>query len=267
MNYLISPYLTQIFNKAILSAALVLGSTQVVQAKSNFLIWPIYPAIESQEKATPVWLENTGDEASMMQIRVFKWSQKNNKDQYENQQEIIASPPIVKVAAGDKQMIRLTKVINLPDSTEYSYRVIVDELPIDVDKKDDVSSVSFKMRYSLPLFVYGKGIGSGNNQETKKANSKNPNARPILNWSIVEDQNKHYIEVENTGLLSVRISGFQVNGKAYKSMTGNSTFGYVLAGGKLAFDINQNFKSLLLENNSIYAIVGQDKDPILLLKK
>lgn len=167
-----------------------------------------------------MWLENTGDEASMMQVRVFKWSQNNNKDQYENQQKIIASPPIVKVAAGDKQMIRLTKAINVPDSKEYSYRIIVDELPIDIDKKDDVSSVSFKMRYSLPLFVYGKGIGSGNNQETKKANSKNPNARPILNWSVVENNNKNYIEIENTGLLSVRISGFKINGEEYKSMTG-----------------------------------------------
>lgn len=84
MNYLISPYFARFLNKAIFSAALVLGSTQVFYAKSNFLIWPIYPVIESQEKATPVWLENTGDEASMMQVRVFKWSQNNNKDQYEN---------------------------------------------------------------------------------------------------------------------------------------------------------------------------------------
>lgn len=267
MNYLISPYFARFLNKAIFSAALVLGSTQVLYAKSNFLIWPIYPVIESQEKATPVWLENTGDEASMMQVRVFKWSQNNNKDQYENQQKIIASPPIVKVAAGDKQMIRLTKAINVPDSKEYSYRIIVDELPIDIDKKDDVSSVSFKMRYSLPLFVYGKGIGSGNNQETKKVNSKNPNARPILNWSVVENNNKNYIEIENTGLLSVQISGFKINGEEYKSMTGNNTFGYVLAGGKLAFDITQNFKSLLLANHLAYAIIGQDKEPILLIKR
>lgn len=126
---------------------LSLIATQFIYAKSNFLIWPIYPVLESQDKAAPVWLENVGDEASMVQIRVFKWSKVNNEDQYQEQQEIIASPPIVKVVAGDKQMIRLTKAMNVPDSKEYSYRIIIDELPINLNKDDEVSNVSFKMRY------------------------------------------------------------------------------------------------------------------------
>ncbi|MDY6482084.1 fimbria/pilus periplasmic chaperone [Acinetobacter faecalis] len=267
MHKLISIYLAKLVNKALFLLVVAVLTTQIIYAKSNFLIWPIYPIIESQDKAAPVWLENIGDEASIVQIRVFKWLQNDNKDQYQNQQEIIASPPIVKVAAGDKQMIRLTKAINIPDSKEYSYRIVVDELPVDLEKKDATSSVSFKMRYSLPLFVYGKGIGSGNSVDTKKLNSKNLNARPILNWSLVKNNNKDYLEIENYGLLSVRVSGFQIEDKKYKSMAGNNTFGYVLAGGKLAFDINQDFKSLLLQNKPIYAIIGQDKEPILLIKK
>ncbi|WP_163120835.1 fimbrial biogenesis chaperone [Acinetobacter portensis] len=244
---------------------LSLIATQFIYAKSNFLIWPIYPVLESQDKAAPVWLENVGDEASMVQIRVFKWSKVNNEDQYQEQQEIIASPPIVKVVAGDKQMIRLTKAMNVPDSKEYSYRIIIDELPINLNKDDEVSNVSFKMRYSLPLFSYGRGIGSGNSQTTQKMNSKNPNARPILNWSIIDGKN--LIEIENIGLISVRVSGFQVDGKEYKSMAGNNTFGYVLSGSKLAFNLSDELKSLILKNKSIYAIVGQNQEPILINKK
>ena len=269
MNILIAMLLHKSSKKisAFLFSMMIFITPQIIYAKSNFLIWPIYPVIESQEKATPVWLENVGDEASMIQVRVFKWSQNNNQDQYENQQEIIASPPIVKVAAGDKQMIRLTKAANVENGKEYSYRVIIDELPINLEQNDDVTSVSFKMRYSLPLFVYGKGLGSGNNIDTKKINNKNPNARPILSWSIVNTNNRDYLEVNNSGLLSVRISGFKIDGKDYKSVSGSNTFGYVLAGGKFVFDINQEFKSLLLKNKPVYAVIGQDKDPIPLVRK
>lgn len=241
--------------------------TKPIYAQSNFLIWPIYPVLENEDKATPIWLENTGNKASMIQIRVFKWSQSDKKDIYSDQQEVIASPPIVKVAAGDKQMIRLTKLINFSDSKEYSYRIIIDELPVDLDSKDAANSVSFKMRYSLPLFVYGQGIGSGNSQVTNKSNSKNPNARPILNWSMIKKGNKDFIEIENTGLLSIKISGFQVNGKEYNSVSGNNSFGYVLSESKLDFHLSNDLKSLLLSGKSIYAVIGNNKKPLLINKK
>ena len=64
-------------------------------------------------------------------------------------------------------MIRLTQAVPTPDLKENSYRVVVDELPVAVDSETDNSRVNFKMRYSIPLFTYGKGIGSGTGQETK----------------------------------------------------------------------------------------------------
>ena len=87
MYKLISIYLAKLVNKALFLLVVAVLTTQIIYAKSNFLIWPIYPIIESQDKAAPVWLENIGDEASIVQIRVFKWSQNDNKDQYQNQQE------------------------------------------------------------------------------------------------------------------------------------------------------------------------------------
>ena len=46
----------------------------------------------------------------MVQIRVFKWSQNGLKDDYSEQSEIIPSPPVAKIKAGEKHMLRLTKV-------------------------------------------------------------------------------------------------------------------------------------------------------------
>lgn len=59
-----------------------------VMAQATFLIWPIYPKIEANEKATAVWLQNTGKTDAMVQIRVFKWNQDGLKDNYSEQSEI-----------------------------------------------------------------------------------------------------------------------------------------------------------------------------------
>ncbi|RDF55032.1 molecular chaperone, partial [Acinetobacter baumannii] len=95
-----------------------------VMAQATFLIWPIYPKIEANEKATAVWLQNTGKTDAMVQIRVFKWNQDGLKDNYSEQSEIIPSPPVAKIKAGEKHMLRLTKSANLPDGKEQSYRLI-----------------------------------------------------------------------------------------------------------------------------------------------
>ena len=65
--------------------------------------------IEANEKATAVWLQNTGKTDAMVQIRVFKWNQDGLKDNYSEQSEIIPSPPVAKIKAGEKHMLRLTK--------------------------------------------------------------------------------------------------------------------------------------------------------------
>ncbi len=58
-----------------------------VWAKASFLIWPIYPVIESTERATALWLENTGNQAALVQVRVFKWDQEALEDVYVEQQQ------------------------------------------------------------------------------------------------------------------------------------------------------------------------------------
>lgn len=245
-----------------------LGLNQIIFAQANFLIWPIYPVIESSEKATPVWLENTGKDSAMVQIRVFKWSQSNGEDEYENQQEIIASPPIVKIEGEVKQMIRLSRSsVSLADEKEHTYRIIIDELPFNSEQNKEISQVSLKMRYSLPFFVYGKGLGSGKSEQTVKINEKNPRAKSILNWSIHSQDNKNYLQIENTGLLTARISGFKINDQNFKSLTESSSFGYVLPGKAYNFELSSDIKQLLDRQKELYAVVGKDISPILITKK
>ncbi len=250
-----------LFLKTLVIAGSILPVT-ASYSQANFLIWPIYPVIENKQKAVPVWLENVGESPAMVQIRVFKWTQDQYKEQFSTQQEIIASPPIVKIPAGTKQMIRLTQAVATPDLKENAYRVVVDELPVAMESEEESSRVNFKMRYSIPLFTYGNGIGSGAGQETQKLNRKNPQAKPILTWGFRQVQGKDVLEIKNTGAMSARISEFKTGDKLFKAQAENNAYGYVLPNSIIHFSLPADLKNNIIKNNKLEAVVGSKKEMI-----
>ncbi|MFX5832648.1 Csu fimbrial biogenesis chaperone CsuC [Acinetobacter baumannii] len=228
-----------------------------VMAQATFLIWPIYPKIEANEKATAVWLQNTGKTDAMVQIRVFKWNQDGLKDNYSEQSEIIPSPPVAKIKAGEKHMLRLTKSANLPDGKEQSYRLIVDELPIRLSdgNEQDVSKVSFQMRYSIPLFAYGKEIGSGLTEESQKLNAKNALAKPVLQWSVRNNQQgQPELYLKNNGQKFARLSALKTSKTGNDISLGKAAFGYVLSNSTVKFAIDQSTAHKLSKTSKIYGV-------------
>lgn len=79
-------------------------------------------------------------------------------ERYTAQQDVVASPPIVTIGKGSKQLIRLIKQGTVPMGVEQAYRIIVDEIPQPDAKADPAIGLKLQMRYSIPLFVYGQGI-------------------------------------------------------------------------------------------------------------
>ncbi|WPP68912.1 fimbria/pilus periplasmic chaperone [Acinetobacter pittii] len=237
-----------------LSAVLIASP---VFAQATFLIWPIYPKIESQEKATAIWLQNTGKSDAMIQVRVFEWTQELYKDQYAEQNKIIPSPPVAKIKAGEKHMLRLTKAENATDGKEQAYRIIVDELPIKLseDEAKTASKVNFQMRYSIPLFVYGKEIGSGLNELSQKLNEKNPSAKPILTWWVNKNpQGKAELFIKNSGQKFTRLSGIKLKPEATQVAFDNASFGYVLAQSTMKFEIDIKHFDSIKQRHVLYAV-------------
>ncbi|THD29395.1 molecular chaperone, partial [Pantoea sp. R102] len=60
-------------------------------AANSLMIWPIDPAINPQEKASELWLENRGNATTIMQVRIFNWQQIDGQEQYQTQQQVVAS--------------------------------------------------------------------------------------------------------------------------------------------------------------------------------
>ena len=112
-----------------LAALLALFLGGPAQAASAVLIWPINPAIEADQPATALWLENRGKQPVVLQVRVLGWSQADFQDVYRNQQAVIPSPPFVKVEPGRRQLVRLIRQGGQPSTPEDAYRVLIDEVP------------------------------------------------------------------------------------------------------------------------------------------
>lgn len=190
----------------------IMALVPAAHAANSLMIWPIDPAINPDDKASELWLENRGNATTMMQVRIFSWLQVGGQEQYQTQQQVVASPPMVRLEPGQKQLVRLIKQGAPQAGREMSYRVVLDEIPTPRTPGENQAGLTFQMRYSVPLFVYGNGVTSDS-------------AKPQLSWQQVDSGGKRWLELTNRGNGHARLSNVTIGGRRL----GNGLFGYVLA--------------------------------------
>jgi fimbrial chaperone protein len=143
-------------------AGLVTGfSTHAVRA-SALQVSPIRVELSAAHPAAALRLSNHGDTALMAQVRVFDWTQSPDHDRLVRTARLVASPPMVRIAAGDHKTVRIIRVDPAGVVGEEDYRVVVDELPDPMSENHDGddSGVKMQLRYSVPVFVQAKRRGS-----------------------------------------------------------------------------------------------------------
>jgi fimbrial chaperone protein len=145
------------FRPVCLAGALGMAVAGQAQAAATILLWPIDPWLAADANATELWIQNQGNSATTMQVRIVRWKQEDGHERYTAQQDVVASPPIVTIGTGSKQLIRLIKQASVPAGVEQAYRIIVDEIPQPDAKAEPAIGLKLQMRYSIPLFVYGQG--------------------------------------------------------------------------------------------------------------
>nr|WP_230320716.1 molecular chaperone [Erwinia sorbitola] len=195
--------------------------TLKAHAGNSVLIWPIDPKISQDDKATELWLENRGASTTLMQVRVFGWQQVNGQEQYQTQQLVLASPPVVRIEPGKRQLVRLIKQTPPAAGQEAAYRVLLDEIPTPQAPGESQAGLTFQMRYSVPLFVYGKDLDPDT-------------ARPDLSWRLVNREGKQAVEITNRGSVHARLSNAELGGRKLSG----SLFGYVLAHATNTFPLS-----------------------------
>jgi fimbrial chaperone protein len=135
--------------------AVALAAAALVAHASGLQVSPIGLRLATSASAEAMWLTNTGTDPVHAQVRVFRWTQVDGKDVLEPSRDLVVSPPMVTIAPGDRQLVRVIRQVAPPTgSAETAYRVLVDELPVDAGEKP---GLKFVLRYSVPVFLAPSG--------------------------------------------------------------------------------------------------------------
>lgn len=176
-------------------------------------ISPVMVDLQADESASGVTLRNPGDSPLYGQVRVFRWDQVNGEDTLTPTQDLIASPPLIQIAAQTDQLIRLVRVTPGPVVTEQSFRILIDELP--QPDTAPTNGVTIRLRYSVPVFIEPAGAVG----------------QPGLSWSLVRTAQGWVMRVVNTGTRRAQIAAVQlVSGTGNAYVINKGLLGYALAG-------------------------------------
>ena len=199
----------------------LLLSSSVAMA-SGLQVSPISLNLQAKQNASGLTLSNTGDNAVHAQVRVYQWSQDEKGDHLTTSRGLLASPPMIELQPGEKQLIRIIRASAPPSgvgAVESSYRLSIDELPI--KSAEQKSGLQFALSYSLPVFVNPVGI-------TKTT--------PRLQWSysLQPDGEQINLRVSNSGNGHAQLADLSIIDDAGDSIDlHQGLLGYVLPGATM----------------------------------
>lgn len=194
-----------------------------VAMASGLQVSPISLSLQAKQNARGLTLSNTGKDVVQAQVRVYHWSQDDKGDQLTASRGLLASPPMIELQPGEKQLIRIIRASAPPKGVEDSYRLSIDELPI--KSAEQKTGLQFALSYSLPVFVQPVGV-----QQTA----------PKLQWNytVQPDGNQVAMRVSNSGNGRAQLAKLSIEDTTGKTIEINpGLLGYVLPGATMQWTL------------------------------
>ena len=140
---------------AIVLLALCLVLAAPVSALAGvFSVTPVRIYMTPKDRAVAVTITNEGDTEVVLQADLNAWSQKpDGTDEQVPTEDLILSPPIIKLAAGARQVVRLALLKPADASRQLIYRMIMREVPEASAARDKTIEVPIALALSLPVFI------------------------------------------------------------------------------------------------------------------
>ena len=197
-------------------AALLLA-VPAVGGAASLQVAPTTVTVPAHRSADGLFLSNNGTTPLHAQARVYRWTQAAGEDVLEPTTDLALSPPMLELPAGGKQLVRVVRLGPPPADIEASYRVIVDELPVQGDAgQADRPGLRFVLRYSIPVFIAPQGDAA---------------TAPVLHARIGGAAGARHFELENTGNGHAQVSDLtHVAADGTRRVIATGLSGYVLPG-------------------------------------
>jgi len=100
-------------------------------------------------KASLLYISNTDVRPVIIQIQAMDWTQPDGADVLAPSTTLVASPPLVRIAPGERQIVRV--LADVQDKTrEQQYRLLLSQLPVVAQTG---SGVQVLLQLDIPAFV------------------------------------------------------------------------------------------------------------------
>ena len=196
---------------AILAAAAAFLTPAVASAQAELRVQPLAVDVSAPSQSSSITLQNNGNETLSVQLRVFEWSQVDGLDRLTTTTDVVASPPVARIAPGSNYTIRIARTVGAAAAgSEKSYRLWVDELPPSTPVRTEGGAVDVRLRFDLPVFFHAADV------------------EPSLSWSARKVGSDVVLEATNTGAGHARIEGLELQASGNEVSFGEGLNGYVL---------------------------------------
>lgn len=206
----------------------VLGACFAAPAcAGNFSVTPVRVYMASRERATAIAVTNGGDEELVMQADIYEWKQTpDGKDQLSLSEDLILSPPILKMAPRSRQVVRLISLIAPVKDRQRTYRMTVREIPQAKPAGDDLQ-LQIALAFSIPIFMTPPGA---------KAKLDCTLAR------VAPDAAKAICQ--NTGTAASHPTALRISHSALGNLASQDSGAYILPGVRRSFDLKRKDGSI-----------------------
>lgn len=203
-------------------AAFVIACLPLAAQAGAFSVAPVRMYMAPKDRALAVTLSNESDEELVMQADVYIWTQKpGGEDQLTLTEDLILSPPILKLAPRARQVVRLARLVPAPTTVQQTYRLIVRELP-EARPGDKKLQLQLALAFSLPVFITPPGARRQLGCALERVSADTVRAR-----------------CENTGSAYAQPTAFSLLGASGETLALRETGGYLLPSVQRSFDLKR----------------------------
>jgi fimbrial chaperone protein len=146
-----SPFLSRL---ALLAVAFASALTAMPVLAGSFSVTPVRIYMTPRDRAVAITITNEGDSPVALQADLNTWSQRpDGTDELVLTEDMILSPPIIKLGPKARQVVRLALLKPADASRQLTYRLIVREVPEATAPKGNTIEVPIALALSMPVFI------------------------------------------------------------------------------------------------------------------
>ena len=140
------------FTKArLLSLAMLMLWASCAYGGGSLRVNPVRLNLGSATPTAAVTLENNGSAPMVLQLQLMQWSSDGTEEQYHDSDDILATPPIMTIAPGKSQIVRVGLSRRVDPQRELAYRLFIEEVP--PPPKLGYQGLQVALRVGVPIFV------------------------------------------------------------------------------------------------------------------